>query len=259
MLTGANARLQLGGRIRRLVAWSGKTGAGGLPQALESDEAGRAGPDQSKISMFFNKIDIQRRQVIGACTLRCRRPKRRIMRLIVEQIGEEGLDLVLEPEARSFPVLETIRKRGEVVFESPIRFEIRAVRADALVYVQGRFAAFVRLACSRCLARYRTEVAERFSLTYAPRKQMPEQQRPGEEVEVSDDEVDLTPFDGDQIDLTEGLQEQLVMALPLKPLCSDDCKGICPRCGADLNQGPCNCPGEEVDPRLAVLAKLKVE
>ncbi len=184
---------------------------------------------------------------------------RAAMHLAVEQIEEDGLDLVLEPEARSFPVLEELRGRGEAAFESPIRFEIRAARNEAFVDIGGRFAARVRLRCGRCLAEFPVELADRFSLTYSPRSLMPEQQRPGEEAELSADEVGLIPFEGSEIDLLEGLQEQLVMAIPIKPLCRADCKGICPKCGADLNRDPCRCSTDRVDPRLAVLAKLKLQ
>ena len=179
------------------------------------------------------------------------------MRLPIEQIDEEGIEVVIEAGAEEFPVLEEIRERGEAGFEGPIRFEIRAVQVENLFQVDGRFTARARLSCSRCLADFLLELSEPFSLTYCPRSHMPEQERPGEETEVSPDEIDLIPFDGDEIDLLDGLQEQLVMSLPVKPLCSPDCKGICPECGADLNRNPCQCTKDSIDPRMAVLAKLK--
>ena len=179
------------------------------------------------------------------------------MRLPIEQIDEEGRELSLEVGAGQFPVLEDLRKRSEARFESPIRFEIRTVRVENVFLVGGSVSARVRLICSRCLADFPLALSEKFSLTYCPRSQMPEQERPGEETELSAEEIDLIPFDGDEIDLLEGLQEQLVLALPLKPLCGQDCKGICPKCGADLNRKPCGCEKDHIDPRMAVLGKLK--
>jgi len=181
------------------------------------------------------------------------------LRLPIEPIDEEGTEQVMEPDASDFPVLEEIRSRGEAAFKSPIRFEFRAVRAGEYVDIRGRFTARVRFRCSRCLSDFSRDLSERFILTYSPRYLMPEHFRPGEEAELSEDEIDLIPFDGDEIDLLEGFQEQLVMALPLKALCRPECKGICPRCGADLNQGPCGCVDDRIDPRLAVLAKFKPE
>jgi uncharacterized protein len=179
------------------------------------------------------------------------------LRLPIEQIDEGGLEQAMEPEASGFPVLEEIRKRGEAAFQNPIHFEFRAVRAGEYIDVRGRFTARVRLRCSRCLSDFHLDLAERFALTYCPRPLMPEQVRPGEEAELSEDEIDLIPFDGDEIDLLEGFQEQLVMSLPVKALCAPECRGICPQCGADLNQGPCGCVDDRIDPRLAVLAKFK--
>jgi uncharacterized protein len=181
------------------------------------------------------------------------------MRLPIEQIGEEGLDLVFESDPRAFPVLDEVRSRGEAAFEYPVRFEVRVVRAGELIDVRGRFEARVRLRCSRCLANFDADLADRFSLTYSPRSRMPEQLRPGEETEISVGEIGLIPFDGNEIDLREGLQEQMVMALPFKALCRKDCKGICPQCGADLNQNPCRCAAGDIDPRLAPLGNIKLE
>ena len=62
-----------------------------------------------------------------------------------------------------------------------------------------------------------------------------------------------------EIDLTEAVQEQILLSLPLRPLCREDCKGLCPGCGEDLNKGACGCSGKAVDPRLAVLGNLKLE
>jgi len=59
------------------------------------------------------------------------------------------------------------------------------------------------------------------------------------------------------LDLTEAIRQNAIVAIPMKPLCREDCAGICPKCGKDLNQGECGCPTEEVDPRWAKLLKLK--
>jgi uncharacterized protein len=59
------------------------------------------------------------------------------------------------------------------------------------------------------------------------------------------------------LDLTEAIRQYKVMALPMKPLCREECAGICPTCGKNLNEGPCDCPSDEADPRWAELLKLK--
>ena len=69
-------------------------------------------------------------------------------------------------------------------------------------------------------------------------------------------EPDGYPLDHDQVDLEPMVREAVVLALPLAPLCSDECRGLCPRCGADLNEGPCQCVPEP-DPRWAALDALR--
>lgn len=75
--------------------------------------------------------------------------------------------------------------------------------------------------------------------------------------EVQDEENDeIILLENDEFDLGDLAQTAFILDMDTKTLCSEDCKGLCPRCGADLNQGPCSCEKKDVDPRLAVLAKL---
>ena len=64
-------------------------------------------------------------------------------------------------------------------------------------------------------------------------------------------------YDNDTLEITDIIRESILAVLPLKILCKDDCRGLCPKCGKNLNQGQCDCDLHEVDPRLAILAKLK--
>jgi uncharacterized protein len=67
----------------------------------------------------------------------------------------------------------------------------------------------------------------------------------------------LSYYEGEEIDLTPLVHEQIILALPTRPLCGEACRGLCPRCGANLNAAPCGCPtAPPADPRLAVLHSL---
>jgi uncharacterized protein len=77
------------------------------------------------------------------------------------------------------------------------------------------------------------------------------------ESEVEDEDLETSYYREDQIDLNELLREQFYLALPMKPLCQEGCKGLCPHCGTNLNAGACACTVERTDPRLAVLKTLK--
>jgi uncharacterized protein len=78
------------------------------------------------------------------------------------------------------------------------------------------------------------------------------------EVELSGDELDLSFYEGDQVDLSPLVREQIILALPTRPLCRDNCKGLCASCGINLNTQACSCTVSGGDPRLAVLRTLKV-
>ena len=91
-----------------------------------------------------------------------------------------------------------------------------------------------------------------FDLRFLPAAEMAED---GER-EVQDEDLDTSYYRDDQIDLNELLREQFYLALPMKPLCRDDCKGLCPQCGTNWNTGTCTCTTEWEDPRLAALKGL---
>src|SRR5687768_7400537 len=115
----------------------------------------------------------------------------------------------------------------------------------------------LELACSRCLEPYVLPVDREFDLRFLPAgAAAPETDGDDEEIEVEDDDVSLTFYRDEQIDLNELLREQFYLALPMKPLCLPDCKGICPQCGTNRNTAPCDCSPQWEDPRLAGLKTL---
>jgi uncharacterized protein len=114
----------------------------------------------------------------------------------------------------------------------------------------------LELACSRCLEPFVLPVDREFDLRFLPLGAEEPEADEDEEAEVKDDDVAVTFYRDDQIDLNELLQEQFYLALPMKPLCSEGCKGICPQCGANRNVTPCDCSPQWEDPRLAGLKTL---
>jgi uncharacterized protein len=113
----------------------------------------------------------------------------------------------------------------------------------------------LELHCSRCLEPFRLPVNAAFDLRYHPMSEA----SGDEEREVEEDDLDTSYYDDDQIDLNELLREQFYLALPMKPLCGEACKGLCTHCGANLNTGTCGCGPAWEDPRLAPLNQLKRE
>lgn len=124
----------------------------------------------------------------------------------------------------------------------------------------GRVKTELELACSRCLEPYRMPIDREFDLRYLPagaaatQGERADDEDEGDEVE--DDDVAITFYRDEQIDLNELLREQFYLALPMKPLCREDCHGICPQCGTNRNTAPCDCNPQWEDPRMAGLKTL---
>jgi uncharacterized protein len=111
----------------------------------------------------------------------------------------------------------------------------------------------LELPCSRCLEPFMWPVDSSFDLRYQPHAR-----NTGEgEREIEEDDLTTAFYENDTIDLGQMMREQLFLALPMKPLCQDGCKGLCPACGINWNKGACNCSNQSEDPRLAALKALR--
>src|SRR5262245_8505497 len=119
----------------------------------------------------------------------------------------------------------------------------------------GSVATTLEMPCSRCLEPFRMPVDQTFDLRYQPHAR-----NVGEgEREIEEDDLTTAFYENDEIDLGQLMREQFYLALPMKPLCREDCQGLCPVCGTNLNRGTCNCKREWEDPRFASLKALKKE
>jgi len=127
------------------------------------------------------------------------------------------------------------------------------VHKDGDAYrVTGRVQTRLQLECGRCLEAFEIPVDTPFELRYVP------QTEDGEDGERQVEEDDLTTafYRDETLDLSELMHEQFVLALPMKPLCADACKGLCPHCGTNLNKSSCDCAPTWEDSRLAALKGL---
>lgn len=118
------------------------------------------------------------------------------------------------------------------------------------ILVRGHLGGNVTLSCSRCLTPFPYPVATDFDLLLSPGPVAVADK----DLELTREDLDLDFYEGETVDLERFLREQVLLQLPLKPLCAESCRGICPRCGADLNQEPCRCPATE---NSSPFAKLK--
>jgi uncharacterized protein len=151
--------------------------------------------------------------------------------------------------------LNRLLVHGDVCdFEMPAAAQVQMeyYRSGQELIFRGRISGDVVGHCARCLEAYQFALATDFSFVLVPKAPLPA------EVELSDDDLDLGYYEGDEIDLSPLICEQVILALPTRPLCRDDCKGLCPQCGTNLNLGACRCAATPGDERLAVLRHLKV-
>jgi len=159
--------------------------------------------------------------------------------------------------AEDFPDLVAVAEEGGPVYDGPIRFFLRLQRSGQIVEVDGRFEASLLMQCGHCLQPFQRALAESFSLTFTPCEGGEEGLE--EEVELEALELDMVPYHDEVLELRNPLQEQLVMAIPISPLCSETCKGLCPECGADLNQKQCGCTKKPFNSKFSVLAGIKLK
>ena len=132
-----------------------------------------------------------------------------------------------------------------------LTLDIQKLGGDAFG-VAGQVRARLEVACGRCLEPFEVPVDSAFDLRYVP---ITENTGEGEQ-EIGEDDLATTFYREGMLDLIDLMREQFVLALPMKPLCTEECRGLCPECGTNLNKGQCDCSPRWEDPRLATLKSL---
>ncbi|HHU32251.1 MAG TPA: DUF177 domain-containing protein [Clostridia bacterium] len=145
--------------------------------------------------------------------------------------------------------LDDIIYGGErLSFDSPIHLQLNLTNIDHVIHVKGKIQADLQLKCARCISLFsyhlETEVHGEFHKEKNTETLNPERE----------DYVYF--YSGNTIDLTDMVVENILLDFPMKVVCCEDCKGLCPICGTNLNEYQCNCHENDIDPRLAVLQKL---
>jgi uncharacterized protein len=147
---------------------------------------------------------------------------------------------------------------------SPVQMRGTITAIDSEYLLDAEVAFSGELTCSRCVSPYAFSESVPVHLRLRKRPGPPpraEKPRPvavvEEEREMDPGELDVVLLDQPVLPFEDIAREQVLMAIPMKPLCRDDCRGLCPNCGADWNAGDCLCEKNTLDPRLEVLKSLK--
>ena len=172
-----------------------------------------------------------------------------------DEIPEEGLDLKWKEERASLLAYLKDLSRIDFDFETPLHSEAKIRKAGRLVLISGKVQTELRLQCVRCLKEFPYPLSTPFELTLQPLKEAPSE----EETELGNEEMELNFFEGGEIHLSEIACEQIFLEIPYKPLCQEECKGLCPICGKDLNLSACECVKEELTSGFSALKKLKLD
>ena len=170
------------------------------------------------------------------------------LKIKFEDIPPEGLDLAFED------------LKGELIrdcfpISQPIKAEVHLQRWGVSVKVTGRVETELSLTCDRCLEGFSFPVAEEINVLLEPFASVSHFK---EEVRLSREDFDVIFFDGETVEVDEIVREQILLSVPMRQLCREDCKGLCPVCGQNLNLKRRGCKPRVKDSPFAILKKLVV-
>jgi uncharacterized protein len=184
------------------------------------------------------------------------------MKLLVDRITEEPSEHAFDPEPAWWEVASTDIRELAGADRDSFGLSFRAHRMAENLYLEGEVHGRVELECARCLTRYFHALREDFRLVLEPAEdRVPAEPEAAEALErdgmALSDALESGCFRGPEIDLGAYLREVVALGLPVKPLCREDCRGLCPRCGADRNRESCGCDDTRPDSPFAALAALR--
>jgi uncharacterized protein len=169
------------------------------------------------------------------------------MQINVSQLLQEPVGSTREYEV---DVVDEIIDDGK---EYHVHGQCQLMRTQRSILVKCALDAEVELTCNRCLSRFRHPLKIKFEEEYLPTVDI----HSGAPLPASEETSAFTIDEQHTLDLTEAIRQYSLMAVPMKALCDEDCAGLCQKCGQNLNEGKCDCPAEDIDPRWAKLTELK--
>ena len=168
----------------------------------------------------------------------------------IDEIPEEGLDFEILKEKSHFQI---DLKDCSLTKDVDLKGTLRKIEKD--VYFNGKVNAGLLVQCSRCLELFEIETDSLVSARFVPKSHADGQDA---EIELHVDDIDTEPYEGNRIDLTQTVRDQILLSLPAVCVCKESCEGLCPECGVNRNLVPCDCLAElDTDPRLKILKTLK--
>ena len=121
------------------------------------------------------------------------------------------------------------------------------------IRIKGQLATSLEMSCARCLEPLTQDVKRDFDLLYRPLGA----DAGRDEMSITDAEAEISYYEGEGLPLEDVVREQVLLAAPLKVICREDCQGLCPHCGKNLNEIQCSCVDEVEDPRWSALKEIR--
>jgi len=178
-----------------------------------------------------------------------------MLSLKLDDIPPEGLNLNWTEERPSLLAYLENLSQIDFDFETPLQSEVKVCKAGRSVLMMGKVKTNLRLQCVRCLKEFSFPISSAFELTLYPLKETSFT----EETELRENDMESGFYEGGEIHLSEIACEQIFLEIPYQPLCHEECKGLCPKCGKDLNLTSCHCVKEAFESGFSALQKLKLD
>ena len=153
-----------------------------------------------------------------------------------------------------YPSREIKFSHEDAALNAPVAADFVLSHRDRDLHLDGTVETAIRFRCSRCTKEFSRPFVVSFDLSYQPQ---PKWTSGDAEIELKYEDMEVAFYDGIALDVDLMVLEQIELAMPMKFVCREDCKGLCYKCGADLNEGACLCKSEETDSRLSVLLDFR--
>ncbi|MDP2268694.1 MAG: DUF177 domain-containing protein [Deltaproteobacteria bacterium] len=174
------------------------------------------------------------------------------MKINVITIPAEGLSVQFSLAGSLFPdLISEIGQADIALGEVDVTGSIKRY-GESLSFL-GHIETVLAATCGRCLEEAKLPIQADFSYTL-----LPATGTGTDEVELQTEDLEIVYYDAEIIDLNPMIAEQIILQIPMKVLCRESCRGLCPQCGTNLNMGGCDCRKDFIDPRWTVLKKFKI-
>jgi len=174
-----------------------------------------------------------------------------LFKLRIDKIKLEGNKLHVKRDSKEF--VQALIQRGEIEssLSGNVEVSLAIYKSTDVIVAKGNLKACIVLTCSRCLNKFKKPVDIPLKITLLKKQDFPE------DLELTSEDLETGVYEGEEVNFMDFILDHLILAIPYAPLCKPDCKGLCPVCGADLNNEPCSCNTAWIDPRFAILKELK--